>query len=620
MLGKSQVLWRIMAGQRLKYLGALVVMLLGIAFAYTVPMVCRVTLDSAIADKPVDLPGFLRDPLEAAGGADWLRHHLVWAAVAMIVLTACSGFFGFLRGRWSAEAAEEITRRLRDRLYDQLQHLPSAWHDKANPGDLVQRCTSDVETVRMFLATQVIELGRAVCMLLTVLPLMLWLDVPMTLVSLAVVPPVVIFSFVFFVKVRSAFKKSDEAEGEMTDLLQENLTGIRVVRAFARQTFEEEKFGVKNKTYCDRTFRLIRLLAWYWSTTDLMCLAQNGLTLLCGAWWVSQGQLSVGTLYAFLAYVNMFLWPVRMMGRVLTDMGKMQVSLGRLGEILDAEREQDPDPADTVRLPEKPNGELVVKELSFKHGDKTVLDNVSFQLRKGETLAVVGPSGAGKSVLIHLLLRFYDYEKGSIQLDGCELCSVPRKQVRTAITAVLQEPFLFSRNLRENIRLGHSAASDADIETAAKAACIHESIEDLEKGYETVVGERGVMLSGGQRQRVALARALVREPAVLVLDDALSAVDTHTEELILRTLRERHGEATTIFIAHRLSTLQLADQILVLEDGRVSQLGTHDELMDQEGLYQRLWRVQNALEEDLDKELHETVGAACARAGEAGGV
>ena len=621
MWDRARVLWELMRGQRLRYALALIGLLVGIAIGCLAPLVCQVTLDAAISGKPPKLPGFGLVWLERLGGPDWLKHHLVWAAAALVALTCLSGLFLYLKGRWAALAAETIARRLRDRLYDHLQHLPCSYHDGANPGDLVQRCTSDVETVKNFLSTQVIDLGRAVLMLATVIPLMLWLDWRMTLVSLAVVPPIVVFSSIFFVKVRSAFKLSDEAEGEMTAQLQENLTGIRVVRAFARQEFEEAQFAVRNAEYRDRTFRLIYLLSWFWTCSDFMCTMQNGLVLLAGGYWVAQGTLTVGTLYAFLAYVNMFLWPVRMMGRVLSEMGKTHVSLGRLQEILTKPREADGGAAASVPAPVAVGtpagqdgvsdgapdgaacGELVLERVSFAHGPKAVLHEVTLRIAAGETVALLGPSGSGKSTLIQLLLRFYDYPSGSIRLDGRELKDLPRKWVRARMAAVLQEPFLFSRNLRENIRLGRGEAGEEEIRSAAAAACIHDSIQGFEHGYDTVVGERGVMLSGGQRQRVALARAFVREAPVLLLDDALSAVDTETEVLILKALEERRGRRTTIVIAHRLSTLMQADRIAVLEHGRITQLGNHESLLREPGLYVRLWQIQGALEEDLGKEL-----------------
>ena len=329
--------------------------------------------------------------------------------------------------------------------------------------------------------------------------------------------------------------------------------------------------------------------------------------LLVGAHWVTTGEITVGVLFAFLAYLGTMLWPVRQLGRILTDLGKTTIALGRIGEILDVAREAEPDPSH-VALPARLSGALSVRDLRFSHGgDAHALNGVSFDVRPGETLAILGPSGSGKSTLMHVLLRLYDYTEGSVQLDGHELSTLPRGWARSQFGVVMQEPFLFSKTLRANLRLGRRDAPDHEIEEVARAACIHDTITKFDHGYETLVGERGVTLSGGQRQRIAIARALLKEAPLLILDDALSAVDAETESMIVKALRARRGRATTLVIAHRLATLAHADRVIVLEQGRVVQCGTHDELAATEGLYQRLWRIQTNVEADLAADLTATV-------------
>jgi ATP-binding cassette subfamily B protein len=314
--------------------------------------------------------------------------------------------------------------------------------------------------------------------------------------------------------------------------------------------------------------------------------------------------------------VNQFLWPVRHMGRMLAETGKATVAIGRINEILQAKPEADEGAIDP---PGRAEGRIEVRNLSFGHGDAHVLRDVSFSVEPGSTLAILGASGSGKSTIVNLLLRLYDYDSGQILLDGREIRNMPRKSVRSQMGAVLQEPFLFSRSIRENIKLGRGSASDEEMIQAAAAACVRENIEQFDQGYDTLVGERGVTLSGGQRQRVAIARALVKDPPILILDDALSAVDTRTETMILDALRSRHGRHTTIVIAHRLSTLTEADEILVLDHGRIIQRGTHERLVEVEGLYRRLWRIQSSLADDLRRELaEEDPPAQAAEAGEAG--
>lgn len=611
MFKKSRMVWELIEGQRVRYAASVAALFLGTLFAYFIPLVGQIAIDNFIAGKKMAAPAFVLRLVARAGGPSVLAHDLWVAALLILFFSALSGVFVYLRGRWSAIASEAIAQRLRDQMYDHMQHLPCAYHDKADTGDLVQRCTSDIETIRLFLSAQVVEIGRAVVMVVSVLPIMLWMSPRMTAVSMLVMPPILAFAIIFFVRVKAAFKRSDEAEGRLTTMLQENLSGIRVVRAFARQEFECERFATSNDAYRDLTWRLIVLLAFYWSCSDLMCISQGGLVLFTGAGMLMRGSLTVGTLFAFLAYENMLLWPIRQMGRILADLGKAQVSFGRLQEVLLQEREEKTAPAPAAsRLRIK--GGLAVKGLSYAYaGGKPVLRNVSFTVEPGQTLAILGPSGAGKSTLVHLLLRLYEYGEGSIAVDGHELSGIGRATLRSQVGVVLQEPFLYAKSLRDNIKLGRAHLAAEGVEEAAviqvaTAVCMHESIQGFEAGYDTLVGERGVTLSGGQRQRIALARAILKDPAILILDDALSAVDVRTESMILEALRRRQGRRTTLVIAHRLSTLMQADQILVLDHGRMVQAGTHHELVRQEGMYQRLWQIQSSLEEDLGEDMQSS--------------
>ena len=596
---KYQMIWQLMAGKRLLYGAAILALVLASCFLYLVPLVPQVIIDGVLSKDPEAASALVQRAVALGGGREYLRDHLWIAAVLIVALTGAAGLFTYLRGRWSAMASEAIARRVRDSLYDQLQHLPCSYHDNAETGDQVQRCTSDVETLRRFLATQVVELGRAAFMMLVPIPLMLALDVRMTIVSILTIPPIVAFSVIFFRRVRVSFKATDEAEGKLTSTIQENLTGIRVVRAFARQDFEQYRFDDRNAIHRGLHYRLFKLLAAYWSLSDILCMGQKGLVVAMGGYWLAVGELRVGTFYFFLAAVNMFIWPVRMMGRILTDLGKALVAIDRIGGILQHPRETDPTvvapPAGGLR------GEIVFEDVTFTHGSETkVLDRISFRVAPGETLALLGPSGSGKTTIVNLLLRFYEADAGRIIIDGTDSALLSRQAVRRMIAVVMQEPFLYSKSLKENIWLGRKNAVEPEIFEAAATACVHDAITEFEQGYNTVVGERGVTLSGGQRQRVALARALLDRSSILILDDALSAVDTDTEAMILDALRRQSGTCTRIVIAHRLATLMGADQILVLDHGRMIQRGTHAELLRSDGLYRRLWRIQSVWEDDLD--------------------
>lgn len=590
MFDGSRSVWRLMKGSRARYAAAIGALAIASCFLYLAPLVPQAVIDGVLTD---DAPrsAIVDTTVGLLGGADYLRDHLWVPALAIVALTGLAGIFAYVRGRLSAQATEDIIVRLRDRVYDHLQRLPCSYFDKAETGDLIQRCTSDVETVRTFLSNQVVEIGRALIMLFVPIPLMLAIDPRMTVVSLLLIPFITAFSVVFFLRVREAFKRADEAEGEMTATIQENLTGIRVVRAFARQAHEEDKFGERNCKYQTLDYRLYRLMAAFWSVSDLMTFGQTILVVGAGVYWMAEGTLAVGAFFYFFTAVGMFMYPLRQMGRIVTDLGKATVALGRLSEILD--RPAEPRPAKPRPLP-APRGEVTFEGVSFAYGDaEPAVSGLDLRIAPKETLAIVGASGSGKSTLVSLLLRLYDPTEGTVRFDGVDVRRLDPQTLRQHIAVVMQQPFLFSKSIRDNLRLGRSLASTQDVVAATTTADIHEAITRFDDGYETKVGERGVTLSGGQRQRVALARALLQRPAVLVLDDALSAVDTRTERQILDALASRRGAHTTIVIAHRLSTVALADRIVVLDQGRIAQEGDHDTLRQQAGPYARLWKIQS---------------------------
>jgi ATP-binding cassette subfamily B protein len=587
------IAWRLMAGFRIRFGMAIAAMLAATALRFMVPLVASGTIDYALGGE--NGTSRVVDVFRRLVEADWLRGHLWLAGLLMVLLTLLAGAFNFLKGKLAAEASDGIARRLKNRLYAHLQKLPVRFYDRAETGDLVQRCTSDVETLRMAINNQVVEVSHALVLMGTAIPLMFLLDARMAAASFLLIGPLIIFGYVYIKRVRHLFQRFDETEGKVTAVVQENLTGLRVVRAFSRQAHEIDKFSGPNREYRDLGLRLIRLMAVYWSISDFMALTQNALVLGVGVYLIDSGSLSVGTLFAFIMLLNLILWPVRQMGRTLTDLGKSMVAIGRIQDIL-----EEPEEGRIGRLrPEPGRGHIVARELSFSHHPGQVaLDRISFEVKPGETLAILGPSGSGKSTLMHLLLRLYDYESGSLLLDGKEMRQLDRRWCREQFATVMQEPFLFSKTLIENIRLGRPGASESDIRRVSQMAHIHETIDRFPSGYATLVGERGVTLSGGQRQRVALARALLREAPVLLLDDALSAVDTETEEMIIKALRERRGKMTTLVIAHRLSTLAHADRVIVMESGAIVQSGTHRELCERDGLYRRLWMIQNSTREE----------------------
>ncbi len=597
-----QVLIDLIRNKKWYYLGSVISVGIASYFMFLVPTIGKEAIDRVLTEPRVEKEDLVQRMIDWAGGAEMLANQLWLAGGAIVLVTIVSGLFMYLKDYLAASACESTVQRLRDHLYHHLHHLSEKYIGSAESGDILQRCTSDIDTLREFLTMQVMNIGRTLVLMAIVIPLMFMQHAGMTLLSLILVPIVLYYARKFFFQVRDLFQQVDEAEGALTTIVQENLTGIRVVRAFARQDYECEKFEEKNSTYSDLNYRLICMFANFWAFSDLLCLLQSGLVLFGGGWLASQGVITVGTYFAFIGYTSMLIWPIRQLGKELSEAGKATVAITRIQEILDAPEETSS--AKAMHLPERFKGTIEFDQVSFGYEpDRQVLNDVSFSIRAGETVAIVGPTGAGKSTLIQLLMRLYDYGKGSIKIDGMELKHIGRKHIRGQIGTLLQEPFLFSRSLRENIKFSHLKASDEAMVLAAKSAAVHHTIESFQKGYETVIGERGVSLSGGQKQRVTLSRTLLKEPPILVLDDTLSAVDAATEQQIIQALHSKKGEQTLLIITHRISVCQKADRVFVMQNGRLVEQGSHRNLLTKHGFYRELWEIQSGQKERFEQDV-----------------
>lgn len=592
----ASLIWRLTKNNRKAYLFAAVFLFLATVFNFLIPLIASATIDYVLQSETDGGSPLLLTIINLMGGPELLSENLWIPLLASLICASIAGVFNYFQKRGAAREANQICRKLKDRIYDHIQQLSTRYLDETSTGDLVQRCTSDIETIRLFLAAHVVEIGKSIILVITVIPIMLMLNAWLTLASTFLIPIIVLFGYFYFKKVKHVFKGVDEAEGKLTTVVQENITGIRVVRAFGRHKYEIDRFAEPNKEYRDKGINLIKLMSWFWALSDFLNLAQIGIALIAGSYMALNGYTTIGTLFAFLALLNIVLWPIRMLGRILTDLGKTIVALGRLYEVLNQPTETKEDKV-TESLKSSLTGRIDVKNVNFAYNENTpTLKAINFSVNPGETLAIIGPSGTGKSTLMHLLMRFYDVDSGEIRVDGFNIKDLDRRSLRAQFGVVLQEPFLYSRSIKENIRFGHHNSDDSEIKEVAQMASIHETIDGFTHGYETEIGERGITLSGGQRQRVALSRALLSAPPILLLDDALSAVDNETEANIIEALKSRHGKSTTIVIAHRLSTLAHADKILVLEKGQISQYGTHQDLIREEGLYRRLWEIQNEVE------------------------
>lgn len=585
-------LLKFMEGYKLIYFFGMLSILISQILTTAQPLILQTTIDSIIGDELIT-SSLIQSIVNFFGGKEILKERLWIVGIILISVAILRGIFLYLKNTLASQSAENTTKKIRDNLYDHIQRLPYEYHVKSETGELIQKCTSDVDTIKRFLAIQFVEIAGSIFMLLFIIYVMFSLNIKMTLISIGVLPITFLFSFIFFKKVKKDFTASDEAEARLSTTLQENLTGVRVVKAFSRQKFEVDKFDEKNREYKDLTYKLVKNLSSYWAISDFLSMCQVGFVIVFGSYLAYLGELSLGGLVAFISYINMLIWPVRQMGRTLTDMGKAFVSLKRIDEIFEIPIEI---LEDNHKKPEI-KGNIEFNNVSFQYEDnKPVLSNLSFTVKTGETIALIGPTGSGKSSLVHLLPRLYEYNAGSIMIDEIELNTIDKSWVRRNIGLVLQEPFLYAKSIKENIRLANPSMKDDRVFEAAKIASIHQDINSFEYGYETLVGERGVSLSGGQKQRMAIARTIINNSPIVVFDDSLSAVDTETDISIRKALSGRKNKATTIIISHRISTVAKADMILVIDKGRIIQRGNHSSLILEEGLYKRVYTIQNSLD------------------------
>ncbi len=581
---------RMMSGYRLTYMGANFALAISALAKTTTYLLLRNFADTVVGNT--------------APFAGTLSRTLVLIALGFVGLALVEGSFAYLSNRLASYSAENITRRLRNFLFDHIQRLSFAYHSKTPTGDLIERVTSDVDSVRTFFNDQAIGVGRILLLFIINFSAIAMLSLKLALASVAVVPIIVAISAWFFKKVSKAYEAYQEQEAKLSTTLQENLTGVRVVKAFARQDYEMDKFDKDNWEKFLRGRKLLRMQSLFWPLSDLLC----GFQMLAGFIFAGilaiHGEITIGTYPAYVGLVVWLIWPMRNLGRIIINTSTGLVSYDRLMEIVKQEREPLTEGAVCPTCPVK--GEILFDKVSFQYsdGNNDVLKDVSFQVLPGQSVALLGSTGSGKTTLVNLLPRFHEYTSGKILLDNIELKDYPREYLRKQIGIVEQEPFLFSRSIRENITYGVGrSVPQEEVEKAARAAAIHDVILTFPDGYNTLVGEKGVTLSGGQKQRVAVARTLLKNPRILIMDDSTSSVDAETEAEIRSALNGLMENRTTFIIAHRIQSVMNADLILVMDKGEVVQMGRHEDLIAQDGMYRKIYDIQTRIDEELNEEL-----------------
>lgn len=587
---KIQLTFRFFKGAKKYFAVAVIASFITTVFNSLTPQIFRFTIDSVLdGDK-----------------YPYLSEHLWVIAGVLVGVAMLSGVSMFFSRFFTARAGENFAENMRNALYAHVQRLPSAWHDKNQTGDIIQRCTSDVEVIRNFVVTQLLEVFRTVFLIGVSFAMMWSMNRKLSGIILLFVPVIVAYSAIFYRLIARRFTDADEAEGELSTVVQENATGVRVVRAFGREQYEMERFRKKNDAFAKLWIRLGTLSGLYWGIGDLITGLQVITVIVVGALEAVNGYISVGEFIAFASYNTALVWPVRGLGRILSDMSKAGVSFERVDYIIKAEEE-----AYGQQEEEKlSHFDISFSNVTFSYEEgQKVLSDVSFHIPQGKVFGILGGTGSGKSTVTQLLARFYELKEGEgrISLGGQDIRQIPLEILRKNVAMVLQEPFLYSRTIRENIAASNPDATFEEIRSAAKIACVDDAIMSFPDGYDTLVGERGVTLSGGQRQRVAIARMLLQKAPVLIFDDSLSAVDAETDSLIRKALSTHMKGSTVILISHRITTLMAADEIMVLKQGRAEEMGTHSELIAQNGIYRKIYEIQ--MSHDDRNEVREKHGS-----------
>lgn len=560
------------------------------------PQIIRFTVDTVIGKEKSALPGFANRIVDLIGGVPVLRERLWIIAAAITVFALLSAVFRYIQRLYNTKASETLVETVRNLLFAHIERLPFGWHMKNRTGDIIQRCTSDVDTVKEFLSEQLTAILQIVIKVVFSLAVMFSMNAKLALAATLTMPVILLYSAIFGRRIGKHFRECDENEGILSAMAQENLTGVRVVRAFGREEYERERFGKQNDHYTGLWVRLARLLSAFWGMGDFIAGTQALLIMTLGIVSCVKGGMTSGEFIAFVTYNAMLAWPIRRLGRMISEMSKAGISIDRLNYIMSSEEEKDRDGAGEPDM----HGDIVFDDVSFAYeGCPELLSHISFTARAGKTVGILGGTGSGKSTLMYLLDRLYELPEdgsgGRITIGGTDIKDIKAAYLRKNIGIVLQEPYLFSRTIAENIGITRPDITMDEIREASAIACLDDTVTGFSEGYDTFVGERGVTLSGGQKQRAAIARMLTEKTPIMIFDDSLSAVDAETDAAIRAGLDRQLGGTTVFLISHRTSTLMNSDLILVLDRGRIAEMGRHDELMAIDGgIYRRIYDIQTS--------------------------
>lgn len=532
-----------------------------------------------------------------------LANALLGIGFAFIILSLGRVGTEFLASIISAYSTENAIKNLRDKMFRHIQLLPITIFGKIPSAEMIQRSTGDVDTVRKFISNQVVEVIRLTAIFVAAFFMMVSVHTLYAFISIALIPFIVITAYLFFKKEGKVWEEHEMEQDKLTAIVKQNLTGIRVVKAFAKEEFEIDKFERQNQKKLKVGLKHVYLHQNFWTFSDLLINIQITLSLLAGAYFTLYQEISVGEFVSFFTYCVVVTWPMRQVGRIVSEMGMAVVAMQRMTEILDAEEEdyKGSEPQGGIR------GEIEFQEVTFRYDRKKeeyALRQVSFKINAGEQIAFMGPAGSGKTTVIELLARFYEPESGSIFLDGKPLTSYSKTYLRKSLGIVHQKPFLFSTTIKQNMAFANKEADEETIQAAAAASTVSDFAAKMPDGLNTIIGENGVTLSGGQKQRVSLARTLLQQPSILVLDDATSSVDTETEHFIQNALLQYFKDKTSIIIAHRLTSLQFADRIMVFEEGKMIEEGSQASLLKKDdGFFKQVYDIQSSIEDAILKEI-----------------